>query len=55
MLADFFRRPPDALGAEAGAAAQALESFHGGLIAAHLERDLRSPRVIREIAREIAR
>jgi DNA repair protein RecO (recombination protein O) len=55
MLADFFRRPPDALGAEAGAAAQALESFHRDLISAHLERDLRAPRVIREIAREIAR
>jgi hypothetical protein len=55
MLADFFRLPPDALGAEAGAAARALESFHRDLIAAHLERDLRAPRVIREIAREIAR
>jgi len=55
MLADFFRRPPDALGDEVGTAAQALESFHRDLIAAHLERDLRAPRVIREIAREIAR
>jgi DNA repair protein RecO (recombination protein O) len=55
MLADFFRRPPDALGDETGTAAQALESFHRDLIAAHLERDLRAPRVIREVAREIAR
>jgi recombinational DNA repair protein (RecF pathway) len=55
MLADFFRRPPDALAAEAGPGAQALESFHRDLISSHLERDLRAPRVIREIAREIAR
>jgi DNA repair protein RecO (recombination protein O) len=55
MLADFFRRPPDALGEGAGTAAQTLESFHRDLIAAHLERDLRAPRVIREVARGIAR
>ena len=55
MLAGFFHRPPDALGEEALPPARALESFHRDLIAAHLERDLRAPRVIREIAREIAR
>jgi len=44
-----------ALGAEAGTAAQALEAFHRDLVAAHLERDLRAPRVIRDVAREIAR
>ncbi len=55
MLADFFRQPPDALPAEAGAAAQAIEAFHRDLISSHLERDLRAPRVIREIAREVAR
>jgi len=55
MLAGFFRLPPEALGVETGPAARALESFHRDLIAAHLERDLRAPRVIREVAREGAR
>jgi DNA repair protein RecO (recombination protein O) len=54
LLASFFRLPPDALG-EAGPSARALEPFHRDLIGAHLERDLRAPRVIREIAREGAR
>lgn len=54
LLAELFRRPPDALG-EAGPAARAVEAFHRDLIAAHLERDLRSPRVIREVAREALR
>ena len=55
MLAGFFRLPPDALGGETGPAARALESFHRDLIGAHLERDLRAPRVIRETLREAAR
>jgi DNA repair protein RecO (recombination protein O) len=54
LLAEIFRRAPDALG-EASPAAHALEPFHRDLIAAHLERDLRAPRVIREVAREAAR
>jgi len=54
LLAELFRRPPDGLG-EPGAAARTLEAFHRDLIAAHLERDLRAPRVIREVAREGAR
>jgi DNA repair protein RecO (recombination protein O) len=54
LLAELFHRPPDALG-EAGGAARALEAFHRDLIAAHLERDLRAPRVIREVTREAAR
>ena len=54
MLASFFSRPPEALAPEAGAGARALESLHRDLIAAHLERDLRAPRVIREM-REAAR
>jgi DNA repair protein RecO (recombination protein O) len=54
MLAAFFSRPPEALAPEAGAGARALESLHRDLIAAHLERDLRAPRVIREM-REAAR
>ena len=51
MLAGFFRLPPDALGGETGPAARALASFHRELIAAHLERDLRAPRVIHDVAR----
>jgi DNA repair protein RecO (recombination protein O) len=54
LLVELFRRPPDALG-EAGPAARPVEAFHRDLIAAHLERDLRAPRVIREVARETAR
>jgi DNA repair protein RecO (recombination protein O) len=54
LLAEIFRRPPDGLG-EAGPEARTVESFQRDLIAAHLERDLRSPRVIREVAREAAR
>jgi DNA repair protein RecO (recombination protein O) len=55
MVAGFFLRPPDALGEETGGPARALEALHRDLITAHLERDLRSPRVLREIAREAAR
>jgi DNA repair protein RecO (recombination protein O) len=54
LLAELFRRPPGELG-EAGPEARAVESFHRDLIAAHLERDLRSPRVIREVGREAPR
>jgi len=54
LLAELFRRRPDALG-EPGPEARAVESFHRDLIVAHLERDLRSPRVIREVGREAAR
>jgi DNA repair protein RecO (recombination protein O) len=51
----FFSKPPDALTDDSGAAARELEAFHGELIAAHLERELRAPRVIREVTREGAR
>ena len=54
LLASFFRAAPDALG-DAVPAARAVEAFHRDLIAAHLERDLRAPRVIREVAREALR
>src|SRR5512139_52066 len=54
LLAELFRRPPDALG-ETSPATRDVESFHRDLISAHLERDLRAPRVIREVAREAAR
>jgi DNA repair protein RecO (recombination protein O) len=55
VLDDFFHRPPEALSEPSGAVARVLEAFHRDLIGAHLERDLRAPRVIREIAREAAR
>jgi DNA repair protein RecO (recombination protein O) len=54
LLAELFRRPPDGLG-DATPESRAVESFHRDLIAAHLERELRSPRVIREVGREAAR
>jgi DNA repair protein RecO (recombination protein O) len=54
LLAALFHRPPDGLG-EAGPEARAVEAFHLDLIAAHLERDLRAPRVIREVGREALR
>jgi DNA repair protein RecO (recombination protein O) len=54
LLARLFRQPPDTLG-DAVPSARVLEPFHRDLIAHHLERDLRAPRVIREIAREALR
>jgi DNA repair protein RecO (recombination protein O) len=54
LLDEIFRRPPDSLGSP-GPEARAVESFHRELIGAHLERDLRAPRVIREVGREAAR
>jgi DNA repair protein RecO (recombination protein O) len=55
LLAAIFSRSPDRLGEEQDAGAPALESFHRDLIGAHLERDLRAPRVIRDVAREALR
>jgi DNA repair protein RecO (recombination protein O) len=52
LLAEFFRRAPETFTGEAGPAARELESFHRDRIGEHLERDLRSPRVIRETRRE---
>ena len=43
---------PAALSAADPPEARALESFHQDLITHHLERDLRSHRVLREVARE---
>jgi DNA repair protein RecO (recombination protein O) len=54
LLSGFFSQPPDALGTETAAPARALEALHRDLATAHLERDLRAPRVIREV-REAAR
>jgi DNA repair protein RecO (recombination protein O) len=52
LLASVFRQAPSACldGVPAGTAAP-LESFHHGLIERHLERDLRSYRVMTEVAR----
>jgi DNA repair protein RecO (recombination protein O) len=55
FLSEVFRRPPDAPGLVAPPEPERLESFHRGLIGAHLERDLRAPRVLRDVAREVPR
>ncbi len=48
LLAEFSRVPPESLTGPAGPDCRELESFLRERIAAHLERDLRSPRVIRD-------
>jgi DNA repair protein RecO (recombination protein O) len=55
LLNDVFSHPPTEVSGRPRSHVRALESFHGDLVAAHLERDLRSPRVIREAIREVAR
>ncbi len=55
FLEEAFRRAPAALPQEVAAGAAALEVFHQELIASHLERDLRSQRVLRDVARETRR
>jgi DNA repair protein RecO (recombination protein O) len=54
-LTEIFRRSPESFAAEAEEPDRSLEAFHRDLIAAHLERDLRAPRVIQEVARGSAR
>jgi DNA repair protein RecO (recombination protein O) len=54
FLAEVFHRAPAALEA-APAEATILESFHRDLITQHLERGLRSHRVLSDVARDIAR
>jgi hypothetical protein len=49
FLAALFRRPPAEIPAMP-AEASALEPFHRDLISRHLERDLRSHRVLRDAA-----
>jgi hypothetical protein len=51
FLREAFARPPAAVTRRPSAAA--LEAFHRDLIRTHLERDLHSPRVLRDVAREI--
>lgn len=55
LLVEFLRRPPESFTGPAGVEARELESFHRDRIGQHIERDLRSPRVIRETRREAAR
>ena len=55
LLGQFFSNPPDTLVGAAGTPARELEAFHRTLIGAHLERELRAPRVISEVTREGAR
>jgi DNA repair protein RecO (recombination protein O) len=55
LLGEIFRQPPDSFTQPAGDEARALEQLHRELIAAHLERDLRAPRVVRDATREGAR
>ena len=51
-LGEIFRRSPAAMPPAPPAAAVALEGFHQELITRHLERSLRSGRVLKELARE---
>lgn len=51
-LEALLRRAPAALGPELLPGVAPLEPFHQDLIAAHLERGLRSQRVLRDVARE---
>jgi DNA repair protein RecO (recombination protein O) len=55
LLVEVFRRSPSDLTDAQGSVLGPIESLHRDLIAAHLERDLRAPRVIREVRREVAR
>jgi len=54
LLSEIFSQPPSTLAGRGEPHVRALESFHRDLVGAHLERDLRSPRVIREATREAA-
>jgi hypothetical protein len=47
-----FANPPSGLHASP-AEADPLESFHHGLVSRHLERELRSYRVLKDVARSI--
>ncbi len=50
-LRTLFHTPPSALPRDLARACAPLEGFHHDLIAAHLERGLRSQRVLRDVAR----
>jgi DNA repair protein RecO (recombination protein O) len=51
FLQEIFRRAPADMNGPYPKEAKALEAFHHDLIASHLERDLRSERVLRDVAR----
>jgi DNA repair protein RecO (recombination protein O) len=55
LLGRVFVESPETLAAPVASPLRALESFHRELVSEHLERDLRSPRVVREATREAAR
>ncbi len=52
FLGEVFRRAPADLAGPVPPEATILESFHYDLISSHLERDLRSPGVMKDVARE---
>jgi DNA repair protein RecO (recombination protein O) len=52
LLGQLWKMAPEALSGDEDAAARELEAFHRDRIGAHLERELRAPRVIREASRE---
>ena len=51
VLGDIFKQPPTAMTGALPPDASSLEAFHQELIVSHLERDLRSYRVLKEVAR----
>jgi len=55
FLGDVFRRPPAELSAPLPPEAVGLEPFHHDLVSRHLERPLRSQRVLKDVAREVGR
>lgn len=54
-LKAFFEQPPTAVGAVPAADVSEIEPFHQKLITRHLEREVRSYRVLRDVARELHR
>jgi DNA repair protein RecO (recombination protein O) len=55
LLGEIFRRAPAELAGPLPPEAKTLEAFHQDLITRHLERALRSHRVLRDVAREAGR
>jgi hypothetical protein len=51
FLQEIFHRAPTDMRGPYPREAKALQAFHHDLIASHLERDLRSERVLRDVAR----
>jgi DNA repair protein RecO (recombination protein O) len=55
FLSEAFRRPPEGMPRTAPGGGAALEGFHRELIARHLERELRSHRVLEDVFRGMKR